>query len=394
MTPFSYLLIVGALLHSSVIQGSASSIILASPIAKNEKKKHQSVRSSPRKNNEEVSPRQERLSTSKGSSPSIHYGDDVRDLTGISYVDCQIEMVSFDEGEGLQDIIDFRCLTFTEEEEDGQSNMVYDLPNQITDQLSQRFKDGNPIHYIRILGASIYRHTLPSSSSSNFLRNRASSPPQDKILVDDDAEIIVLDEPLNRNRGRLITTVQRVNTAIVVRITTRDAKVTFDADTLSGRVFGDDVEGTLASQMAGCSFNKLKLTPAVGDNIVDGVVEVALPTTTMKGEPINKYENEMIAAIEERIGRSVSDFQHYIICVPPGAKSRHGTNYWNAYASVNGGKSIINNHNCGALIVLVSHNCLVLFISLRLEWNPSAHIYFFLTLGSRDRAQSISWTLW
>ena len=272
------------------------------------------------------------------------------------YVDCEVEMISLDEGRNKPDSIDFRCITYSDEEEDHQQNMVYDLPEWITRELQQRLGNGDFIKYIRIMGAHICRHA-PRTNNKNHLRSSVvQEDTQDRIVVDEDAVFIVIEAPLHNSRRqrRLKTSTTGTHKVLVARVTTLDAEVSLDAATISDRIFGDKA-GTVKTLYQGCSFNKLQVVPATGPEIVGGVTEIAI-SSSMQNIPVSDFENEIIAALQEKVG-SLDQFQHFMLCVPRGSKSRRGgsgSKGWTAYAVVGGSKSVFNDLNCGYLGILVS----------------------------------------
>ncbi len=123
---------------------------------------------------------------------------------------------------------------------------------------------------------------------------------------------------------------------LVVHVTALDASTTSTPAQLSDSVFGtlgDPVN--LKSQFAACSKGQLNLYPADRPGIVNGVVQVFIPTIVTGAE-----KNVIFTAAEDAVAAkfgSLSEFDHIMYCLPKGTNSR-----WLAYGYINSKKTVYN----------------------------------------------------
>ena len=94
--------------------------------------------------------------------------------------------------------------------------------------------------------------------------------------------------------------------------------------------------------------DQLEFSPFnVGDNIVNGVVEVTIPKATY-GKDIFSLTNTMYQATVDRVGNSLVAASHIMYCVPYGTEF-DGSKNWVAFANMHGKSSYYNNKWCDRL---------------------------------------------
>lgn len=135
---------------------------------------------------------------------------------------------------------------------------------------------------------------------------------------------------------------------LVVRVSSTDAFNSSPSPStldLAGSIFGIGprrLDSNMADQYFACSKEQLSFSPFnVGENIVNGVVEVTLPQGTF-GEDIFSLTNKMYQAAVEKIGNTLSEARHIMYVVPFGTKFDGSAN-WVAFANMHGKSSYYNN---------------------------------------------------
>ncbi len=129
------------------------------------------------------------------------------------------------------------------------------------------------------------------------------------------------------NRRLQATRQQGAKKVLVVRANGRGASTTASAQTLSDKIFGTHGDtATLRSQYSQCSHGKLDLQPYQGTTwggtyIEDGVLDV---TIDMDVPGANRYavENAIEAAASQLVGGFRGQFDHVMLCLPPGTDER------------------------------------------------------------------------
>jgi hypothetical protein len=136
---------------------------------------------------------------------------------------------------------------------------------------------------------------------------------------------------------------------LVVRGDAYDRSTSANMATLSNNIFGtlgDKV--TLVSQYEKCSYGKLTFEPYDGS----GVVEVDI-NDYVDGADKFEVQDAMADAASEMFGDLSEQFDHVMLCLPP------GTGGWIAYAYVNSWLSVFNDDWCQQLstqVHEVGHN--------------------------------------
>ena len=132
---------------------------------------------------------------------------------------------------------------------------------------------------------------------------------------------------------------------LVVRVTSTNGSPSPSASSLAGSVFGlgpSPLENNMAQQYWDCSREQLSFSPFdIGDNIVNGVVDVYLPQGTL-GKDIFSLTNAMYEAAVEKVGNSLIAAKHVMYVVPFGT-TFDGSPNWVAFANMHGKSSYYNN---------------------------------------------------
>ena len=170
----------------------------------------------------------------------------------------------------------------------------------------------------------------------------------DIINESDDGGLLRWRKLRSRQKSRKLAVTGRKK-MLVVRADAKDHSTTADMATLSNNIFGtagDTV--TLKSQYDACSYGQLIFEPYEENG---GVVEVDIRG---KVEGVDKFrvEDLMIAGAEEITG-GLEQFDHVMLCLPP------GTGDWIAYAYVGSWLSVFNDDWCQQLstqVHEVGHN--------------------------------------
>lgn len=74
------------------------------------------------------------------------------------------------------------------------------------------------------------------------------------------------------------------------------------------------------------------------EGITDGVVEIDVDFQLL-GKDIDLIRDDLISAVEQQTGQSITSYEHVLFCVPPGTFNG-GDNEWAAFAVLGGRVSI------------------------------------------------------
>jgi hypothetical protein len=136
---------------------------------------------------------------------------------------------------------------------------------------------------------------------------------------------------------------------LVVRADAYDKSTSADMATLSNNIFGTSGDSvTLKSQYEECSHGQLTFIPYDES----GVIEVELEGYVEGSSKFN-VQDAMVNAASSRFGYLPDEFDHVMLCMPP------GTGSWIAYAYVNSWLSVFNDDWCQQLstqVHEVGHN--------------------------------------
>lgn len=159
----------------------------------------------------------------------------------------------------------------------------------------------------------------------------------------------------NDRRRRLQTLRQEgIKKVLVVRADAKGSSTTASAATLSDKIFGTRGDtNTLKSQYMDCSHGKLELQPYVGMTeggtfVRDGVLDVSLDLN-VPGSVRYTVEDAMEEAATKLVGSLSKQFDHVMLCVPPGSSDGN----WVAYGYINSWLSVYNDDLCKSMSIQV-----------------------------------------
>lgn len=158
----------------------------------------------------------------------------------------------------------------------------------------------------------------------------------DYIGENDDSGVM---RRLQSRQNRRLNTFGRKK-VLVVRADAYDRSTSADMATLSNNIFGTgDDRVTLQSQYRKCSHEQLIFAPYDNES---GVIEVQLQGNV---NSVDKFvvEDAMANAATASLGDLAANFDHVMLCVPP------GTGAWLAYAYVGSWLSVFNDDWCQQL---------------------------------------------
>lgn len=130
-------------------------------------------------------------------------------------------------------------------------------------------------------------------------------------------------------------------TMLALRVIAGNAETTATSSEISSAWFGTNGDDAvnLKSQYSACSFNKLTCNPAdQGDSSSKGVYTVTI--TNNVGSDNGLIRDAAVDAATADLGNLPSQFDHVMVCIPPGSGS------WLAYAYINSWLSVYNDNWC------------------------------------------------
>ena len=175
--------------------------------------------------------------------------------------------------------------------------------------------------------------------------------PRYELIVPENVQIVISPQ---RQHRRLAPTKQGVLSVLVVRAIASDAQMTLSEETLFQRTFGD-TSRTLSSVYNDCSFGKLKIIPASGAGIINGIVTASISTTSVVGQSALAVTSDIKAATIKTVG-DLTQWDHVMYCIPPGT-SLFGP--WLAYGEMSSSSIVFNDEWCGVVSVVaheIGHN--------------------------------------
>jgi hypothetical protein len=141
--------------------------------------------------------------------------------------------------------------------------------------------------------------------------------------------------------GRTLASTTGTRSVLVVRVVALDSSTSSNQTVLSNRIFG--TYGDMMNLRTGyqaCSFGQLQLVPSANTKAVNGVVSVSI-ALNVKGVDPSIVENAVITSLTSLVGNPQSQFDHVMLCLPPGTASD-----WLAYGYYNYYLTVYNNGAC------------------------------------------------
>lgn len=201
----------------------------------------------------------------------------------------------------------------------GISTMVVKIEGINVENYGQNLVSGETTLYAPGITIARDRAHVPSNANPVFGRSRGSR----RLAATGNRKVLVL---------RIIATGDNPN-----------AETTASASTVSDKVFGTGTDlVNLKSQYSSCSDRQLDIVPASsadGNGIVNGVMTVTIPNSVSEGDIT--ITNAAINQAATNLGFSLnSQFQHVMVCLPPGTMTGL------AYAYINGWRTVYNDNWC------------------------------------------------
>ena len=150
------------------------------------------------------------------------------------------------------------------------------------------------------------------------------------------------------NRRRLLSVQDRragIKRVLVLRVHGADSRLSLTQNDLSERIFGIGSGApavNVRSQYQACSFGKFRVVPATGTGITNGVATVTIGD--VKGKNPFNLENQAVTAAQNKlqIRDLEADFDHVLICLPPGTLYGGTRAQWYAYGYLNYYRTVYN----------------------------------------------------
>lgn len=232
----------------------------------------------------------------------------------------------------------------------GGARSLYDGAEQIVCELQEDDRMAVGKFFVPFSGIEFSKYLNIKSGVTTFMSEGAMILDGVMFVPDGAAFEFGSNEPSNR---RLETSrTHGIKKVLVVRADAKDSETTADKKTLSDKFFGTYGDtATLKSQYLACSHGKLDFQPFQGTTIGGAYIEngVLDVTIDMKVASANRYD--VADAIEDEADRLVGglrdQFDHVMLCLPPGIDG------WIAYGYVNSWLSVYNDHYCKSMSTMV-----------------------------------------
>jgi hypothetical protein len=189
--------------------------------------------------------------------------------------------------------------------------------------------------------ADVY-HSDSEEDDESFEDEEDSDSEEDDVSLEDE-EANVFDNQ------RALANVQ--NKVLVVRVQANDKTTSFSEAQLSDSIFGTNGDQVnLKERFASCSYDELTMEPYSGTTSTGvtlpstgnrvGVVTVTINSNVKKVD-VDTVEDRVVAAAEDMLGDLQSQFDHVMLCIPPGTQGG-----WIGYAYINSWLSVYNDDWC------------------------------------------------
>ena len=178
---------------------------------------------------------------------------------------------------------------------------------------------------------------------------------QATLTVPDDSHVQVV------HHHRRLTQTMGTSRVLVLRVTYLGIQPTYSASELAGRIFGKGPHRkspNVAEQYARCSAGKLRLVPAEGDGVVDGVAEIVVKSAVSGSNEVRALDDKVIQLASQRFGNVEGQYDHIVVILPDADLSYSGRTFL-AYAWLDGPRSTYNDWWGGEITALmheIGHN--------------------------------------
>ena len=144
---------------------------------------------------------------------------------------------------------------------------------------------------------------------------------------------------------------------LAVRIIASDSATTLSVDTIADKIFGlagDQIN--LVERYRSCSYGELLMKPYVGTTVTgktiqNGVYELTIPINVL-GAVNTDVRNQVEAALTQQLGQLTSQFDHVMLCLPPGTQSG-----WIAFSELCFSRSYISIYGSISNMIPSSFSC-------------------------------------
>lgn len=172
--------------------------------------------------------------------------------------------------------------------------------------------------------------------SKIFLKGATYEESNNSIQITSEVQFIQLTSDQSEPESRVKSSTG-TKTALVFHITSNGRSTTASPAQLSDWVFGTSGDKVnMKSVYAACSFDQLMFTPASGDNIVDGVVEVVV---SIKSTEYDAISSAAIQYAKNELGIPVGRIDHLMFALPRGATDGGTPPQWAGLADTPGTQS-------------------------------------------------------
>lgn len=181
------------------------------------------------------------------------------------------------------------------------------------------------------------------SAQSTFIQKESYIDDEEGSLNIDmlDNAVYGEEDPSRRRKRKLVATTG-TREMLAVRIIAADASTTASEYDVSDNWFGTYGDPlNLKSQYEACSYDKLKIKPADVGSGWAGVYTARIEELA-NGASDSVIRNAAVAAVRSDLGNLESQFDHVMLCIPPGTSGR-----WVGYAYLGGWLSVFNDEWCG-----------------------------------------------
>ena len=201
----------------------------------------------------------------------------------------------------------------------------------------------------QIVSLSAFESHILQMVKSGAIESGAATLIQEGAYFDDENRRLILDEGAHPN-SLTIETKQKDNrrklftgtkTFLALRVEASGASTSSSENQISDSWFGTNGDPmNFKSQMEACSYNQFLVDPASDSNVSDGVYTVNI-SNTVSNVDNSVIVNAAITAGNNALGNMASQYEHVMVCVPPGTNGE-----WIAYAYINWYLSVYNDQWC------------------------------------------------
>ena len=157
---------------------------------------------------------------------------------------------------------------------------------------------------------------LPKGSKSDFGKVEGRGPSAKGSKKESTS---MLDESVNVRRNLAV----QERKVLAVRVVANGSSTGSSISMIGDEIFGTSGDAVnLAERFASCSYGETVMKPfggttTTGVPISNGVFEVTI-TSSVANRSSGEVTNDVVAALENRLGKLSTQFDHVMLCLPPG----------------------------------------------------------------------------